>query len=219
MKPDGVHRGDRTLTTSGVGYVQSRGVRGGAIVDVDEASQAIAQAVERAEAMAGRGRSAASPSCTAGGQLASHRCRPRSRSAAGRSPTPTCPAPSAGHGRSQAGAPQAIHTRADRLVGGRPAPCAIPARMFGRSLGLELLVVSINERRLPDLRPLRRARPPAVRRRGRRALRLGPGRAGGGRDGPRLHLHRHGRRLDLRRRCSPAAPGARRQPCRSAART
>ena len=28
MKPDGVHRGDRTLTAAGVGYVQSRGVRG-----------------------------------------------------------------------------------------------------------------------------------------------------------------------------------------------
>ncbi|HEX7947384.1 MAG TPA: hypothetical protein VF495_22160, partial [Phenylobacterium sp.] len=32
MKPEGVRRGDRTLTTCGVGYVQSRGVRGGAIV-------------------------------------------------------------------------------------------------------------------------------------------------------------------------------------------
>ena len=45
MKPDGVRRGDRTLTTCGVGYVQSRGVRGGAIVNLDEASEAIAQAV------------------------------------------------------------------------------------------------------------------------------------------------------------------------------
>ena len=48
MKPDGIRRGDRTLTTAGVGYVQSRGVRGGAIVNLDEASEAIAQAVERA---------------------------------------------------------------------------------------------------------------------------------------------------------------------------
>ena len=52
MKPDGVHKGDRTLTTAGVGYVQSRGVRGGAIVNLDEASEAIAQAVERAENVA-----------------------------------------------------------------------------------------------------------------------------------------------------------------------
>ena len=45
MKPDGVRRGDRTLTTCGVGYVQSRGIRGGAIVNLDESSEAIAQAV------------------------------------------------------------------------------------------------------------------------------------------------------------------------------
>ncbi|MGZ6015262.1 MAG: cell division protein FtsA, partial [Phenylobacterium sp.] len=53
MKPEGVHKGDRTLTTAGVGYVQSRGVRGGSIVNLDEASEAIAQAVERAENVAG----------------------------------------------------------------------------------------------------------------------------------------------------------------------
>ena len=29
MKPDGVRRGDQTLVTAGVGYVQSRGVKGG----------------------------------------------------------------------------------------------------------------------------------------------------------------------------------------------
>src|SRR5271165_2276724 len=72
LKSDGIRRADRTLTTAGVGYVQSRGVRGGAIVDVAEASRAIAQAVERAEAMAGvdvQGVTIA----TACGQLASHR--------------------------------------------------------------------------------------------------------------------------------------------------
>src|SRR5881394_4294832 len=53
MKPDGVRKGDRTLTTAGVGYVQSRGVKGGSIVNLDEASEAIAQAVERAENVAG----------------------------------------------------------------------------------------------------------------------------------------------------------------------
>src|SRR5665213_3707679 len=72
MKADGVRRADRTLTTAGVGYVQSHGVRGGSIVDMDEAAQAIAQAVERAETMAGvkvQGVTVA----TACGQLASHR--------------------------------------------------------------------------------------------------------------------------------------------------
>ena len=53
MKPEGVRREDRTITTAGVGYVQSRGVRGGAVTDMDEAAQAIAQAVERAETVAG----------------------------------------------------------------------------------------------------------------------------------------------------------------------
>src|SRR6201991_4084667 len=69
MKPDGVRRGDRTLTTAGVGYVQSRGVRGGAIVNLDEASEAIAQAVERAENVAGMNVTGVTVA-TAGGQLA-----------------------------------------------------------------------------------------------------------------------------------------------------
>src|SRR3954463_5868013 len=72
MKPDGVRRGDRTLTTCGVGYVQSRGVRGGAIVNLDEASEAIAQAVERAENVAGVNVQGVTVA-TAGGQLTSAR--------------------------------------------------------------------------------------------------------------------------------------------------
>ena len=72
MKPDGVRRGDRTLTTAGVGYVQSRGVRGGAIINLDEASEVIAQAVERAENLAGVNVQGVTVA-TAGGQLASNR--------------------------------------------------------------------------------------------------------------------------------------------------
>src|SRR3954463_2655908 len=72
MKPEGVRRADRTLTTAGVGYVQSRGVRGGAIVNLDEASEAIAQAVERAETVAGVSVQAVTVA-TGGGQLTSHR--------------------------------------------------------------------------------------------------------------------------------------------------
>src|SRR5215475_1808216 len=53
MKPGGVNRDARTLQTAGVGHVQSRGVRGGAIVNMDEATDAIALAVERAEQVAG----------------------------------------------------------------------------------------------------------------------------------------------------------------------
>ena len=90
MKPDGVNReATGPCTTAGVGYVQSRGVRGGAIVNMDEAADAIAQAVERAEAMAGvdvQGVTVA----TAGGQLASHRVsRPGLPGRAARSATTT----------------------------------------------------------------------------------------------------------------------------------
>ena len=52
MKPDGIRPADRTITAAGVGYVQSRGIRGGAVIDVEEAASAIAKAVERAEALA-----------------------------------------------------------------------------------------------------------------------------------------------------------------------
>src|SRR6202012_6277306 len=74
MKPEGVRRSDRTLLPAGVGYIQSRGVRGGAIVNTEEAVEAIAQAVERAETVAGvpvQGVTVA----TSGGQLASRRVR------------------------------------------------------------------------------------------------------------------------------------------------
>src|ERR1700761_9766523 len=74
MKPGGVNREARTLQTVGVGHVQSRGVRGGSIVNMDEAADAIALAVERAEPMAGVSVQGVSVA-TAGGQLASHRVR------------------------------------------------------------------------------------------------------------------------------------------------
>jgi cell division protein FtsA len=72
MKPEGVNRSERTLSIAGVGYVASRGVRGGAIVNMEEAAHAIGQAVERAEAMAGVSISAVTVA-TAGGHLASRR--------------------------------------------------------------------------------------------------------------------------------------------------
>ena len=72
MKPGGVNREDHTLQTAGVGHVQSRGVRGGSIVNMDEATDAIAQAVERAETVAGVSVQGVAVT-TSGGQLASHR--------------------------------------------------------------------------------------------------------------------------------------------------
>jgi len=74
MKPDGVRRDDGTIQVAGVAHVRSRGVRAGAIVSLDEAASALAQAVERAEAMAGASVSGVTLT-TSGGQLASTRVR------------------------------------------------------------------------------------------------------------------------------------------------
>src|SRR5271156_2051342 len=76
MRPDGMRRSERTLNAAGIGYVQSRGVRGGNIVDLDEAAQAIGQAVERAEAMAGMDVQGITVT-TSLGQPASHRAATR----------------------------------------------------------------------------------------------------------------------------------------------
>lgn len=74
MKPAGVRHVDRTIRVAGAGHVQSRGVKGGAIVNMDEAARAIGQAVERAERAAGAPVSGVVVS-TAIGQMASHRVR------------------------------------------------------------------------------------------------------------------------------------------------
>src|SRR5690606_4408307 len=145
MKADGVRRVDRTLTTAGVGYVQSRGVRGGTIVNLDEASEAIAQAVERAENVAGVSVQGVTVS-TAGGQLASHRVSSR--------------VSLSGRPIGDADLVRAIQAALGqvKLPGRRPAhilPIAWrvdgqggvrdPRAMFGRTLGVELLVVSLSE--------------------------------------------------------------------------
>src|SRR5271154_4680866 len=74
MKPDGVRRADRTLQPAGVGYIQSRGVRGGSVINTEEAVEAIAQAVERAENVAGVSVQGVTVA-TSGGQLSSRRVR------------------------------------------------------------------------------------------------------------------------------------------------
>jgi len=145
MKPDGVRRGDRTLTTAGVGYVQSHGVRGGSIVDMDEAAQAIAQAVERAETMAGvdvQGVTVA----TACGQLASHRVSAQV-SLGGR------PIGDADMGRAIGQAMAGLRLDRRQAIHLRPIAWSVdgqrrvrdPRAMFGRVLGLEMLIVSMNE--------------------------------------------------------------------------
>src|ERR1700744_159831 len=72
MKPDGARREDRSINVSGVAHVRSSGIRGGGIINMEEAAHAIAQAVERAENMAGVSVGGVVIT-TAGGQLASHR--------------------------------------------------------------------------------------------------------------------------------------------------
>ena len=74
MKADGVRHADRTIRVAGAGHVQSRGVKGGGIVSMDEADQAIGHAVERAERAAGAPVSGVIVT-TSIGQMASHRVR------------------------------------------------------------------------------------------------------------------------------------------------
>ena len=83
MKPEGVRKSDRTLTAAGVGYVQSRGVKGAAIASMDDAAEVIALAVERAESVAQVSVQGVTLA-TAGGQLAS--CRVSSRVSIGARP-------------------------------------------------------------------------------------------------------------------------------------
>lgn len=49
MTPDGVRHADRTIRVAHMGYVQSHGVKGGALVDMEQAADAISHAVQRAE--------------------------------------------------------------------------------------------------------------------------------------------------------------------------
>ncbi|MFY8139553.1 MAG: cell division protein FtsA, partial [Caulobacter sp.] len=145
MKPDGVRRADRTLTTAGVGYVQSRGVKGASIASMDEAAEAIALAVERAEAVAGVSVQGVTIA-TAGGQMGSQRVGARVSIGARPITDNDC-------SRALAAALAQI-----RLPGRRPLhilPIAWsvdgqrgvrdPRSMFGKSLGVDLIVVSIAE--------------------------------------------------------------------------
>ena len=145
MKPDGIRRADRTLTTAGVGYVQSRGVKNGAIVNLDEASEAIAQAVERAENVAGvqvQGVTVA----TAGGQLTSHRVGGRvSLGARPISDADLVRAIQAALGQIKIPGRRAAHILPVAWAVDGQTGVRDPRAMFGRSLTVELLVVSVSE--------------------------------------------------------------------------
>jgi cell division protein FtsA len=145
MKPDGVRAADRTLTAAGVGYVQSRGVRGGAVVEVDEAANAIAMAVERAEALA-QVKVAGVTVTTAGGQLASRRLS--SQVSLGARPIADSDLQ-----RAIGGAVAGLRMPGRRIIHVRPIAWSVdgqkgvrdPRSMFGRQLGLQLLLVSMDE--------------------------------------------------------------------------
>jgi cell division protein FtsA len=145
MKPDGVCKGDRTLTTAGVGYVQSRGIRGGSIVNLDEASEAIAQAVERAENVAGVNVQSVVVS-TAGGQLTSHRVAGRV-SIGARPISDNDLVRAISHALAQIKLPgrRAAHILPIAWSVDGQGGVRDPRAMFGRTLGVELLVVSVSE--------------------------------------------------------------------------
>jgi cell division protein FtsA len=145
MKPDGVRRSERTLTAAGVGYVQSRGVRGGSIVDMDEAARAIGQAVDRAESMAGVFVQGITLT-TALGQPASHR-------ASARIPIAGRPVNESDMARAVSQALASLRLSRRQVVHLRPIAWTLdgqrhvqdPTAMSGRTLGLDLLVVTLNE--------------------------------------------------------------------------
>jgi len=145
MKPDGVRREDGTVQVAGVAHVRSRGVRGGAIVSLEEAASALAQAVERAEAMAGVSVSGVTLT-TSGGQLGSARVR-AAVSIGARPITDQDLSRALQMALANARFPgrRPIHLlpiawSVDAQVGVRD-----PRGMYGQRLGLELLVVTMAE--------------------------------------------------------------------------
>ena len=144
MRPDGLRKSERILTAAGVGYVASRGVRGGNIVDMDEAAQAIGQAVEKAEAMAGVDVHGITVT-TSLGQPMSHR-------AGARIPIAGKPVSESDTARAVAQALASLRLTRRQPVHLRPIAWTLdgrhvqdPTAMSGRTLGLDLLVVSVSE--------------------------------------------------------------------------
>ncbi|MBA4001110.1 cell division protein FtsA [Brevundimonas sp.] len=145
MKPEGVRHADRTVRVAGASHVQSRGIKGGSIVNMDEAAQAIGHAVERAERAAGAPVSGVIVS-TAIGQTASHRVQARVSLGAN-------PVGDADLARAIATALAQIRLPNRRPIHVLPVAWSVdgsrgvrdPRAMRGASLGLDLLVVSMAE--------------------------------------------------------------------------
>ncbi|MGN6423825.1 MAG: cell division protein FtsA [Asticcacaulis sp.] len=145
MRPEGARHADHSIRVAGVGYVQSRGVRAGAIIDMEAASQAIAQAVERAEAMANVSIQGVRVSVPGAG-CASHRVS--AQVSLGLKPISDLDlnrAIASALAQARFANRRAIHLlpvawSVDEQVGVRD-----PRGLNGRNLGLELLVVTIDE--------------------------------------------------------------------------
>ncbi len=145
MRPDGARRDDRTIQVAGVAHVRSRGVRAGAIVDMEAAAEALGQAVERAETMAGASVSGVVVT-TSGGQLASHRVRAAVSLGA---------RPIGDHDLSRAiqmvlaqsrfAGRRAIHLLPIGWTVDDQRGVRDPRNMHGRALGLDMLVVTVAE--------------------------------------------------------------------------
>ncbi len=145
MKADGVRHADRTIRVAGAGHVQSRGVRGGGIVNMDEAAQAIGHAVERAERAAGSPVSGVVVT-TAIGQMASHRVQ--ARVSLGTTPVgDTDLARAIGMALAQIRLPnrRPIHVLPITWSVDGARGVHDPRSMKGHTLGLDLLVVSMAE--------------------------------------------------------------------------
>ena len=145
MRPEGARQSDQSIRVAGVGYVQSKGIRAGSVIDMEAASQAIAQAVERAEAMANvsiQGVRVTIP----GAQTASHKVS--AQVSLGLKPI-------SDHDLNRAIASALAQVRFPnrRAIHLLPVSWSVddqygvrdPRGLNGRNLGLELLVVTIDE--------------------------------------------------------------------------
>ncbi len=145
MRPDGVRHADRTIRVAGASHVQSKGIKGGGVINLEEAAGAIGHAVERAERAAGAPVSGVVVT-TAVGQMASHRLRAQVSLGAK-------PVDDADLARAIAMALAQLKLPNRRPIHVLPVSWSVdgargvhdPRAMRGGALGLDLLVVSMAE--------------------------------------------------------------------------
>ena len=145
VRAEGVRRADRSLRAAGVGFVGSRGIRAGAVIDLEAASQSIAKAVEQAEAMAGCAVRAVRL-VIPGAQTLVHRIT--TEVSIGHKPIQdhdTARAISSALAHIHQPHRKPIHILPLSWRVDQQSEIKDPRGLMGRVLGLELLVISINE--------------------------------------------------------------------------